>query len=103
VELYFAVKVAIVAPNDDQKLFLHGTCLYQCIHSRIVSLQIVGRQHGFPTRWATQPVLLHAANKAVRVNGMPACRNVNGFNGVEQIFQADGAVGVELLGLAPVI
>jgi hypothetical protein len=28
---------------------------------------------------------------------------VNGFNGVEQIFQADGAVGVELLGLAPVV
>jgi hypothetical protein len=63
----------------------------------------LGRQHGFSAQRAAQPVLLHAAYEAMRVNGMPACRNVRWFDGMEQIFQADGAVGVELPGLALVI
>ena len=39
----------------------------------------------------------------MRVYGVPARRHVRGFDRMEQIFQAHGAVGVELLGLAPVV
>jgi hypothetical protein len=34
---------------------------------------------------------------------MSARQHVRRFGGMEQIFQADGALGVELLGFAPVI
>ena len=37
------------------------------------------------------------------MNGVPARRHVRGFYRMEQILQTDGAVGVELLGLAPVV
>ena len=39
----------------------------------------------------------------MRVNGMPARRHVCRFSGMEQIFQADGAVGVETFSFAQMI
>jgi hypothetical protein len=43
---------------------------------------------------------LHAAYEAMRVNGMPARQHSCRFNRIKQIFQADGAVGVEPFGFA---
>jgi hypothetical protein len=37
----------------------------------------------------------------MRVNGMSARQHVRRFGGMEQIFQANGAVVVELIGFAP--
>jgi hypothetical protein len=68
-----------------------------------VLFHALGRKHRFSAQRAAHPVLLKAVHHAVNVNGMPACRNVCWFDGMEQILQADGAVSMELLGLAPMI
>jgi len=65
--------------------------------------QAVGRYHGFPAQRTACPVLMKTGHHAVDVNGVPARRHASGFDRMEQILQTDGAVGVELLGLAPVV
>jgi hypothetical protein len=94
---------AVVAPNVKCDVFLRGIRFYHGVNVRSVLFQSVGRQHGFSAQRAAYPVLLKAVHHAVNVNGMPACRHMRWFDGMEQILQADGAVGVELLGLAPMI
>jgi hypothetical protein len=46
---------------------------------------------------------MQALDHAVNVNGMPACRHMRRFDGMEQIFQADGAVGVKPIRFTHVI
>ena len=68
-----------------------------------MSFQTVGWQHCFAAQRTVHPVLLKALDHAVHVNGMPARRHMRWFDGMEQILQAYGAVGVEPIGLAHMI
>jgi hypothetical protein len=77
--------------------------VYQRINGCIVLLQLVRWQHGFPAQRTAQPVLLKAAQLAMRVHGMPARQHGGRFDRMEQIFQAHGTVRVEPVRLALMI
>jgi hypothetical protein len=103
VKLRIAGKIAVVAPYRKHEALLYGVHFNERVNAFVVLPQAVGRNHGFPAQRTACPVLLQTVHHAVHVNGVPARRHVCGFDRMEQIFQTDGAVGVELLGLAAVV
>jgi hypothetical protein len=103
VKLRIAGKIAVVAPYRKHEALLYGVHFNERVNAFVVLPQAVGRNHGFPAQRTACPVLLQTVHHAVHVNGVPARRHVRGFDRMEQILQTNGAVGVELLGLAAVV
>ena len=98
-----ALDPTVIATHVKHNLFLNWMRINQGVHLGIVFLQSVGRQHGFPAQRTAHSVLLKAVEHAAHMHGMPARQHVCGFGGMEQIFQAHGAVRVEPIRLARVI